>query len=157
MRERRFSALLASSWIIYFRFSLLHSISVVLKHFRCCFPPYCFNAALLELTGRLPDQRTRRMCCWSFPTTCVLRLMQLGSAVLQCVCLACALMGTRRHNKTRALSPTKHSCVSFALPHTPLSQVNCSTPCLRQLSEDAGSVSFTRAYVQQALCAPTRT
>ena len=33
---------------------------------------------------------------------------------------------------------------------------NCSTPFLRQLSEEPGSVSFTRAYVQQALCAPTR-
>ena len=34
--------------------------------------------------------------------------------------------------------------------------VNCSTPNLLALSAEPGSVSFSRAYVQQALCAPTR-
>ena len=33
---------------------------------------------------------------------------------------------------------------------------SCKTPSLRRLSEGAGAVSFNRAYVQEALCAPTR-
>ena len=32
----------------------------------------------------------------------------------------------------------------------------CKTPNLRRLSASAGSVSFNRAYVQEALCAPSR-
>jgi len=34
--------------------------------------------------------------------------------------------------------------------------VQCSTPSLNRLAKSSGGLSFTRAYVQQALCAPTR-